>query len=141
MFVNLTHLQKTITLESTKKLAYDENTYISAHLVGFSSSKNTYNTFYHTWRGNTSYAVYTKSNLKDGDWITLNLVILQDNYDMNNTICIGSYINSESNVSSMRSPLRLDIEPQLHFILGIEAIVLANAQFAFNRSTQSILMN
>ena len=85
--------------------------------------------------------VYTKSKLKQGDWITLNLVILQDNYDMDSTICVGSYINSESNVSSARSPLRLDIEPQLHFVLGIEAIVLANAQFIFNRSTNSIVMN
>lgn len=48
--VNLTHLQRTKTFVSSKQLKFDENTYVSAHLVSFSSSRNTYNTFYHTER-------------------------------------------------------------------------------------------
>ena len=61
--INLTHTQRTQTFDSSKHLAYDENTYLSAHLTGFSSSKLTYRTYYHTSKFNTTYAVYTQINL------------------------------------------------------------------------------
>ena len=78
--------------------------------------------------------------MSPGDWVAIDFLILQSNYDNNNTICVGSYINSESEVSSKRSPMKIQVEPQLQFILGLEAIFLPGGDFAFNRTSNVVEM-
>ena len=81
---------------SKKGIRFDEDTYIAAHLIGFSSSNLTKDNFFYAAKFNLTYSVYTNTKLNENDWVAVNFFILQANYAVNNTICIGSYINSES---------------------------------------------
>lgn len=92
-FLNLTYETPQKIFNSKKNLFFDEDTYVSAHLVGFSSSNFTKDNFFYAVKHNITYVVYTNTKLRENDWISLNFVILQSNYNFNNTICIGSYIN------------------------------------------------
>ena len=79
---------------SKKGLVFNEDIYVAAFLTGFTSSNITKDNFFFAMKNNITYSLYTNTILKQDDWITINMVIVQSNYDVDNMVCIGSYIQS-----------------------------------------------
>jgi hypothetical protein len=79
---------------SKKGLTFNEDIYVAAFLTGFTSSNITKDNFFFAMKNNITYSLYTTTILKPDDWITINMVIVQSNYDVDNMVCIGSYIQS-----------------------------------------------
>lgn len=106
-----------------KHLQFDEDIYISALLLGFSSSNYTKDNYFTSSKGSYIYSFYTNLILGEYDWIAVSFVILQSNYEVNKLICIGSYTQIELEQKAQNhEPKKVEVEPGLHFLIGLEAI-------------------
>lgn len=80
VFFNLTSKRPSVVYTSTKQLKFDEDTYVSALLLGFSSSNFTKDNYFTSAKGSSAYSFYTNLVLGEEDWIAVNFIILQSNY-------------------------------------------------------------
>ena len=123
VFFNLTSKRPSFVHTSVKHLQFDEDIYISALLLGFSSSNYTKDNYFTSSKGSYIYSFYTNLILGEYDWIAVSFVILQSNYEVNKLICIGSYTQIELEQKAQNhEPKKVEVEPGLHFLIGLEAI-------------------
>lgn len=117
--INLTMNKEVKSFPSKKNLIYDTDIAVSAHLKGFSSSKLTNNIFFYAKKFNSTYVVFTNSQLNEKEWAHVQFMIMKTNYNRDNVICTGSYVNTQSSIDNKRSPLKVEINHQLDYFLGI----------------------
>lgn len=117
--INLTWSRPQKLYHSFKGISFEESTFLTAHLIGFTTSNITHNNFFYAVKGKSTYTIYTGINFTDGAWIAMNFIMLQADYDREGVACQGSYIDSYSEVSKQMSPMSVAVKDNLQLFVGL----------------------
>ena len=108
--------------------------------MGFSSSKIARENFFYASVFDYNYQIWTSAQLSPVDYLIIHFLIIDVNYEYNDTICLGSFIYSNSKAHNILSPYHVEINNTLQVLLGLEAFNLPNADFSFNPQTKEVSM-
>lgn len=137
--VNLTADQTSSVVASSKKIPYDQGVALAAFCMGFSNVNLTTDIFYYTARNSTNYTIYSKSNFQVGDWVLLQLILLNEQADDGLT-CQGSYITAISKVNNKSTPFYFERRNNLKYIFGIEAAYLSSGEISYSPTELTVII-
>ncbi len=104
---------------------------VAAFCIGFSSSNMTTETFYFSKNESVDYQFYSLTKFKTGDWLTLLVVIMNENYP-EAIGCPGSYLTSISKFTYKKIGFILDKVSGAEFIVGLESLLLDAGGIRYN---------